>query len=42
MADPPEVSILLLGDANVGKSTFLSYVYLSITSMDFVHIVTGE
>ncbi len=26
MADPPEVTILLLGDANCGKSTFLSYV----------------
>lgn len=24
--DPHEVSILLLGDAEVGKSTFLSYV----------------
>lgn len=27
MADPPEVTILLLGDAEVGKSTFLSYVF---------------
>jgi DNA replicative helicase MCM subunit Mcm2 (Cdc46/Mcm family) len=26
MADPPEVTILLLGDAECGKSTFLSYV----------------
>jgi hypothetical protein len=26
MADPPEVTILLLGDAQVGKTTFLSYV----------------
>ena len=25
MADPPEITILLLGDAEVGKSTFLSY-----------------
>lgn len=25
-AAPPEISILLLGDAEVGKSTFLSYV----------------
>lgn len=24
--DPPEIAILLLGDAGVGKSTFLSYV----------------
>ena len=28
MADPPEVTILLLGDAEVGKTTFLSYVSL--------------
>jgi GTPase SAR1 family protein len=28
MDDPPEVTILLLGDAEVGKSTFLSYVPL--------------
>lgn len=26
MAETPEVTILLLGDAEVGKSTFLSYV----------------
>ena len=26
MADPPEVTILLLGDAECGKSIFLSYV----------------
>jgi hypothetical protein len=26
MADLPEVTILLLGDAECGKSTFLSYV----------------
>ena len=26
MADPPEVTILMLGDAKVGKTTFLSYV----------------
>lgn len=26
MADPPVVSILLLGDSGAGKSTFLSYV----------------
>ena len=26
MADPPEAAILLLGDAEVGKSSFLSYV----------------
>ncbi|TVY32432.1 GTP-binding protein [Lachnellula subtilissima] len=26
MADPPEVNILLLGDAECGKSTFLSFV----------------
>jgi GTPase SAR1 family protein len=25
MADAPEVKILLLGDADVGKTTFLSY-----------------
>jgi len=28
MADPPEVTILLLGDSEVGKSTFLSYVFI--------------
>ena len=33
--DAPEVSILLLGDAEVGKSTFLSYVL----SHYFVHFV---
>lgn len=27
MAETPEVTILLLGDAEVGKSTFLSYAY---------------
>lgn len=26
MGGPPEVPILLLGDAGVGKSTFLAYV----------------
>jgi hypothetical protein len=26
MADPPEVMILMLGDSEVGKTTFLSYV----------------
>ena len=26
MAETPEVTILLLGDVEVGKSTFLSYV----------------
>lgn len=26
MAEVPEVTILLLGDAEAGKSTFLSYV----------------
>lgn len=31
MADPPEVTILLLGDAEVGKSTFLSYVSISFS-----------
>lgn len=28
MDNPPEIPILLLGDAGVGKSTFLSYVLL--------------
>ena len=32
MADPPEVTILLLGDADCGKSTFLSYVYISFSN----------
>ena len=30
MAEAPEVTIMLLGDAKVGKSTFLSYVLLSL------------
>lgn len=29
--DIVEIPILLLGDAGVGKSMFLSYVYLSLT-----------
>ena len=28
MVETPEVTILFLGDAEVGKSTFLSYVFL--------------
>ncbi|TVY13269.1 GTP-binding protein rhoA [Lachnellula arida] len=32
MADAPEVNILLLGDAECGKSTFLSFVSLSQSS----------
>lgn len=31
--DPHEVSILLLGDAEVGKSTFLSYVQYPSSSI---------
>lgn len=29
--DAPEVPILLLGDAEVGKSTFLSYVFILVS-----------
>jgi len=38
MADPPEVTILLLGDAEVGKSTFLSYVSISPLSLKHKHV----
>lgn len=31
--DPPEVPILLLGDAEVGKSTFLSYVLPAVYTL---------
>lgn len=34
MAESPEVTILLLGDADVGKSTFLSYVYPVVSLLE--------
>jgi Ras family protein A len=37
MADPPEVTILLLGDTEVGKTTFLSYVSPSVRCVNSFH-----
>jgi hypothetical protein len=37
MADPPEVTILLLGDTEVGKTTFLSYVSPSVRRVNSFH-----